>query len=162
MGSDSCYNPRSLTTPACLGAAGTSALSLATPQSHHNYMEPSPHELTLRTCAVSPLHSLTWTTTTPATCRQNDWHILPSKSGKRYQKLPLGLLTPSALCCDDTSNYTQRLIYGDWSFGLKLRDSQTSGHLLSDECTARKILEATEYKLHFLTHGYSANNMHFG
>lgn len=92
MGSDSCYNPRSLTTPACLGAAGTSALSLATPQSHHNYMEPSPHELTLRTCAVSPLHSLTWTTTTPATCRQNDWHILPSKSGKQYQKLPLGLL----------------------------------------------------------------------
>lgn len=120
---------------------------------------PSPHVLTLRTCAVPPLHSLTWTTTTPATRRQDDWHIIPRKSGKQSQKLPSGLLLyplPSAVMIN--SNYTQRLIYGDWSLGLKICDSQTSGQILSDDYTARKISEATEYKLHFLARGYSTNH----
>lgn len=91
VGSDSCYSPRSLTTPACLGAAGTSALSLATPQSHHSYMEPLTSQAHAQEvcCVTFAQFNLDDDNTSN---RQNDWHIIPSKSGKRYQKLPSGLL----------------------------------------------------------------------
>ena len=42
---------------------------------------------------------------------------------------------------------------------MKLQSSRQS---FADENTAENILEATEYKLHFPTHEYSTNSMHFG
>lgn len=39
---------------------------------------------------------------------------------------------------------------------------QSSRQVFADENTAENILEATEYKLHFPTHGYSTNSMHVG